>query len=413
MTVPILVLGDAPNQPTGLGRIARDIMRRLWGDSIRVPDEREFGEQSPVLDINVAQLGFGYDGSPWPWRVWPVLDTTNWGEGDIGQVWKWHCGDEPGVLFTVWDPARVVGTRDQFDPDNDWRLDGQRWGYFAVDGTNPNGVLGGPAKAALDDYHRVLAYGEWGGKVLKKTLDKIYPVQWLPHGIDLEVFKPITKSVLPAGAEEWAMAALQKLNVPILGMVAANQPRKDFATFFASANETAFDEKPFLWIHTDKLTTRAWSITELASIYGYNDPDDPRLLVTLELADEQLAAMYNLCDVTVLPTRGEGFGYPIVESLACGTPIVTTDHAGGTELVPRDDWRVWSPFTNYVEGSYALERPVLDARDFATAIEKAYDFAQEPFAAEYCRGSVAHLDWAMLWPRWRDWFRRGLEEFGS
>lgn len=38
-----------------------------------------------------------------------------------------------------------------------------------------------------------------------------------------------------------------------------------------------------------------------------------------------LAALYRRADVTVLPSDREGFGLPLVESLACGTPVVASD----------------------------------------------------------------------------------------
>lgn len=42
------------------------------------------------------------------------------------------------------------------------------------------------------------------------------------------------------------------------------------------------------------------------------------------VADEDLVAFYNLATVTLLPSFYEGFGLPILESQACGTPVVTS-----------------------------------------------------------------------------------------
>lgn len=39
----------------------------------------------------------------------------------------------------------------------------------------------------------------------------------------------------------------------------------------------------------------------------------------------QLVEIYNAADVTVFPSFYEGFGFPILESMACGTPVVTSD----------------------------------------------------------------------------------------
>ena len=48
------------------------------------------------------------------------------------------------------------------------------------------------------------------------------------------------------------------------------------------------------------------------------------LLVAREMNDSGLAALYRGCDAFVLPYRGEAFGMPIAEAMACGKPVVTT-----------------------------------------------------------------------------------------
>jgi glycosyltransferase involved in cell wall biosynthesis/ubiquinone/menaquinone biosynthesis C-methylase UbiE len=46
-----------------------------------------------------------------------------------------------------------------------------------------------------------------------------------------------------------------------------------------------------------------------------------------ELGDEDVVRLYRSCDALAFPYRGEGFGLPMLEAMACGLPVIAT--AGG------------------------------------------------------------------------------------
>lgn len=57
-------------------------------------------------------------------------------------------------------------------------------------------------------------------------------------------------------------------------------------------------------------------------------PNAPELLyLNEELPPASLPGLYTSCDCLVLPYRGEGFGLPVLEAMACGLPVIVT--AGG------------------------------------------------------------------------------------
>jgi glycosyltransferase involved in cell wall biosynthesis len=62
------------------------------------------------------------------------------------------------------------------------------------------------------------------------------------------------------------------------------------------------------------------------------------------LTNEQIIGLYNLCDVFVYPTWGEGFGFQPLEALAMGTPVISTvEWADYKKYVPYQIDSILSP----------------------------------------------------------------------
>jgi glycosyltransferase involved in cell wall biosynthesis len=77
--------------------------------------------------------------------------------------------------------------------------------------------------------------------------------------------------------------------------------------------------------------------------------------------DADLPALYRGAAVSVYPSRFEGFGIPIVESMACGTPVVSSTH----------------PSLDEASGDVALRADPSSPEAFADAIERALDDSGE------------------------------------
>lgn len=68
-----------------------------------------------------------------------------------------------------------------------------------------------------------------------------------------------------------------------------------------------------------------------------SNPRPPRVrIVAADMSPEQMASLYRGTDCFVLPTRGEGVGLPILESMASGTPVIATGWSAHTDFLGPD-----------------------------------------------------------------------------
>lgn len=88
---------------------------------------------------------------------------------------------------------------------------------------------------------------------------------------------------------------------------------------------------------------------------------------------------YGRAWVTCLPSRHDSFGMVLIESLSCGTPLVTTTQGAPQELVQPG-----------LTGE--LTEPG-DPRALADALVRALQLTRVPGTAEACRASAARFDW--------------------
>lgn len=70
----------------------------------------------------------------------------------------------------------------------------------------------------------------------------------------------------------------------------------------------------------------------LRLIKKVNLPDDI-IVYTKWLFDQDIPVLYNKAKLVLLPSLYEGFGLPIVESMACGTPVITSNISPMKEIV--------------------------------------------------------------------------------
>jgi glycosyltransferase involved in cell wall biosynthesis len=62
----------------------------------------------------------------------------------------------------------------------------------------------------------------------------------------------------------------------------------------------------------------------------------PILLLPNVLSNDAMVQLYNTCDCVILASRGEGWGLPIVEGMACGKPYIATNWSGMAAFIGED-----------------------------------------------------------------------------
>jgi glycosyltransferase involved in cell wall biosynthesis len=98
--------------------------------------------------------------------------------------------------------------------------------------------------------------------------------------------------------------------------------------------------------------------------------------------DDNLPMLYSGADLFVLPSLYEGFGFPILEAMACGAPVLASNVSSLPEIV--GDAGALVPPNNVEQIALEIARLLMDrdrAREMAErGIQRAREFSRERFA---------------------------------
>jgi len=243
---------------------------------------------------------------------------------------------------------------------------------------------------------RAVAMSKFGQEELQDAgLEALY----VPHGIDCDLFQP------------WEDRAELRdaLKIPrdafVVGMVANNQgtnpPRKAFPQVFqafAALREKHSDA--FLYLHCDmRGSNQGINLAAMARVCGIPDEaigvtDQAKL--TLGMPQDVMPCVYGAFDVLANPSYGEGFGIPIVEAQACGTPVIVTDWTSMPELCGAGWTCAGDPWYDPGQGAF-FKYPFL--AEVYDAMVAAYDGAAglrdqaREFALQYDVEDVLREHW--------------------
>jgi glycosyltransferase involved in cell wall biosynthesis len=250
----------------------------------------------------------------------------------------------------------------------------------------------------LKGAHLPLTYSKWGHEMLTGAGVENH---YIPHGVEPGVFRVLEDR---DKVNEFRAAIFGPECKHLSVIVAANKGYPDRKAFQVQIRAWAAfaKDKPGakLYIHTEPTTMYGGlDLPELCKSLGILDrvmfPD--RYKNFLGMPADYMALIYNAADVYLGATMSEGFGIPIVEAQACGTPVIVTDFSAMPELVrwgyaiqprdmfwtPQNAWQAWPDHEGITDALHSLYssllhnagRPTLhDRLKTSTAIHNEYSW---------------------------------------
>ncbi|MBN1795967.1 MAG: glycosyltransferase family 4 protein [Sedimentisphaerales bacterium] len=107
--------------------------------------------------------------------------------------------------------------------------------------------------------------------------------------------------------------------------VSSDEPRKNVETILAAVAVLKEKMDMVKFVHIGELSAKSREIIRKNNLTSlvYNTPYVPQ---------KQLVEWYNAADVFVFPSFYEGFGMPVLEAMACGCPVITTNRSSLPEV---------------------------------------------------------------------------------
>jgi Glycosyl transferases group 1 len=260
---------------------------------------------------------YSFGGNPIEWNGIPILGTARdlAGNDTILRNHEYFAADLTVILADPFGLARSAKTLSQI-PTATW---------FPVD-CDPLGY--GDVTFLRESRTIPIAMSLFGKRILEN--EGAEPLL-VPHAFDPDIYHPGPRGyrdTLPGVTDETF----------VIGLCAMNRDpnRKGFFEQLAAFSRFhARHPDTFLAIHSSPGGGKGLNLHGMACQLGISTavgfPDDYSYDLSL-ITEPAMAAWYNGIDVLTLCSYGEGFGLPLIEAMACGVPVITTDASAMTEL---------------------------------------------------------------------------------
>lgn len=336
-----------------------------------------------LLDYKMAITAYyGLEGGALPWapddKTEPIMvyprGFHEWGS-DVATAHAKHFGAKVMIsLMDIW-----VLQLDMLGHDVHWCP------WFPVDCEPlPPRIAKAAARA-----HKRIVFSRFGERVVNEAGMDCY---YVPHGVDLGMYYPLPEAERRKVRDDFSFGNDRF----VIGIVAANKgnPGRKALTeqmlAFRIFKEEHPDANPLLVMHTTPGQMgehQGENLVNFANAIGLVVGEDvmfpPLYYMMNGFPQHHMRNLYNSFDVLSSVSKGEGFGIPILEAQACGTPVIVGDWTSMPEL-DFSGWKVtkdeaigwWYP----LEAWQYIPNPKAIADRYAQAYQ-ASDMAERRRAA--------------------------------
>tara|TARA_Y100000310_G_scaffold230794_1_gene233291 strand:+ start:255 stop:1505 length:1251 start_codon:yes stop_codon:yes gene_type:complete len=397
--IKIFTISDHPLSPSGVGTQTKYIIEGMlktgkyqfvsFGGAIKHPShEPQHTEE------------WGHD-----WVIWPVD-----GYGTQDMVRAMVQQQKPDIVWFMTDPRfyswlwQIENEIRPFAPMVYYHV----WDNYPYPTYNRNFYLSNDHIACISKLTHDIV------QTVTPEVDSSY----IPHAVKEDVFVPLPADTIKAFRIE------KKLDDKyVCFWNSRNARRKQSGTliwWFKEFLDKVGHDKAVLIMHTDIKDGHGQDLEAIIKELGLTNGEV--LFSQQKVPPEDLAAMYNMADLTINISDAEGFGLSAIESLSCGTPIVVT-MTGGLQDQVTDGERFFGvgiePASKAIIGSQDVPfiyEDRISKEDFLDAMMKMYEMNPEDRAelSIACRAwATTNFGFDQFVDTWDKLFEKIVDEKGS
>jgi glycosyltransferase involved in cell wall biosynthesis len=400
----IVMMTDCPLFHTGQAVVVREVATGL----------------TKLNKYNIVVAAWGYNGAPHG-LPFGLVQASSKDYGRTGNPKEGIPGIEqiidqvkPAFLWTVGDIWMLnyiaeLKNRSTF-----------KWiAYTPIDG-EPIPSQWGPW---LRNPDRLVMETEYGYNMVKK-FDPSIDHRWIYHGCNPGKYYPLPGEARMAVRKEIKHFKITNENTLthavgldeddfVVGTLARNQMRKNYDRNLRAFSLFAKDKpKAKLWIHAAPID-QGYNLVQLAHYFGIQD----KVIFTTKnspgdgLSEEAMNLVVNMWDIHFLPTQGEGFGIPILETMSAGVPQVVPDYTSHVEFAKKGGLLIpIDPVDDFIIGlPHPIERALPKPSLCAEVLQTLYsDKKLTGKLSASARKTAEKMSWEGTIPQWDALFQELL-----